>query len=110
MRQQGSAFWMKHVRAIERGALSTSAYARQHGLAVKSLYYWQRKLKSPVQVPPSVETRPSTFVAVSVCEAEQTQPSNCCTLILGPGMRLEMAMLPAPEWLAALGRAAQGAR
>lgn len=33
-----------------------------------------------------------------------------CTLMLGAGMRLEMATLPTPEWLAALGRAAQGVR
>jgi transposase-like protein len=101
---------MKHVRAIQRKGVSASAYAQRHGLAVKSLYYWLHKLKAAAPAVPSTESQSSPFVVVSVSEPERSPPSTCCTLVLESGVRLEMATLPAPEWLAALGRAAQGAR
>jgi len=31
-------------------------------------------------------------------------------LVLGSGVRMEMSALPAPEWIVALGRVAQGER
>jgi len=49
--RKGSAFWLEHVAAINRQLISTNAYAEQHGLAVKRLYYWQRKLRSTAAAP-----------------------------------------------------------
>ena len=40
-------FWAAHVKAAKLVAMSASEYAKQHGLAVKSLYYWRRKLDLP---------------------------------------------------------------
>ena len=102
-------FWQRHARAVERGTSSTSAYAKRHGLAVSTLYYWRAKLKAAT---PKVEaTGPAAkFVALRVVDGAHTPRGNHCTLILPVGIRLEMAALPAPEWLAALGHAAQGAR
>ena len=45
MMKMGTEFWAAHVAAIQRELIPASEYARQHGLAVKSLYYWRRKLK-----------------------------------------------------------------
>lgn len=103
-----SGFWMAHVAAIKQEGISTVAYAKRHGLAVKSLYRWQRKLRAtsatPAQAPPS-----GAFVALRVAAPLVTPPAGSCTLVLDTGMRLEMPALPAPAWLAALVGALQGA-
>jgi len=102
-------FWQQHALAAERSSQSSSAYAKRHGLAVSTLYYWQSKLKAAT---PTVEvcSPAAKFVALRVVDGANTPRTNHCTLVLPAGIRLEMTALPAPEWLAALGHAAQGAR
>lgn len=107
--RHGSAFWMAHLAAIEREAISISAYAKRHRIGVKRLYYWQRKLKTNV-APPMLGSQPNTFVALRVAESVIGQSPTHCTLLLESGMRLEMSALPTPTWLAALGSALHGAR
>ena len=104
-----AAFWNQHVAAVARGTLSTSEYAKRHGLAAKSLYYWQNKLKVAT-TRSGGDNAASKFVGFRVIDAAIAPRPNHCTLILPAGIRLEMTALPAPEWLVALGRAAQGAR
>ena len=106
---KGSAFWMAHLEAIKREAVAKTEYAKLHGLSVKRLYYWQRKLKAITAVAVGT-SRPKAFVALRVEEPVRAQRLTGCTLVLGSGIRMELSELPAPEWLAALGRAAQGAR
>lgn len=106
--KMGTEFWVGHVAAAKREAISGSAYAKQHGISVAALYYWQRKLSvTPAQ---REAGQASKFVALRVADAVSAPRLTACTLILTSGMRLEMSALPAPEWLAALGRAAQGTR
>ena len=108
MKQKGTAFWIEHIAAIKREAISTSAYAKRHKIALKSLYYWQRKL-SAATAPQVSTSQPKAFVALRVSEQVLGQGPTSCTLVLESVMRLEMSALPAPAWLAALGRATQGA-
>ena len=114
-------FWAAHVAALKSKEISASQYAKQHELAVKSLYYWRRNLAAakpahqaavkPVQHSMQVhqtETKPSQsvpgkFVALQVAAPRSTP----CTLSLSSGLRLEMSALPPPEWLAAFDRAVQ---
>jgi len=104
--KMGMEFWTQHVAAARLQAASARGYARQHGISVAALYYWQRKLKAT-----TAQSRPAgKFVALRVAPAVEAPLTCSCTLVLAPGMRLEMTELPAPQWLAALGRAAQGAR
>ena len=100
----GTEFWAAHVAAVKLEAISASEYARRHGLSVTALYYWQRKLKSNAGV--SGSGQEGKFVALRVA----AQRSSPCTLVLPSGLHLEMSALPAPEWLAALGRAMPGTR
>jgi hypothetical protein len=102
------AFWAEHVAAANRTDMSAAAYARRHGIAVKSLYYWKRKLRA--EVVPIATAKPvgDKFVAVRMVEPVVVPPSSGCTLIMTSGLRLEIPVLPAPEWLAAVGRATQG--
>ncbi len=107
--------WSGHVAAVKTQGISTSAYARRQGLALSTLYYWQRKLQSAsaghAKVKPVAATKPSgKFVALHVRDlgGEVQRPTTSCTLVLTGAMRLEMAALPDPQWLAALWRCAQG--
>ena len=102
-----SAFWAAHLEAIRQEATSKTAYAKRHGISVKRLYYWQRKLKTP-PANGVAASQPKTFVSLRVAEQVPNCPTSC-TLVLGSGMRLEMSALPAPTWLAALVKSAQGA-
>ena len=102
--KMGTEFWVAHVAAAKLEAVSANEYARRHGLSVAALYYWQRKLKSNAGAGEAGQG--SKFVALRVA----AQQPNFCTLVLPSGLHLEMSALPAPEWLAALGRAMPGAR
>jgi len=105
----GAEFWTAHVAAIKQEAISASAYAKRHGISLAALYYWQRKLNAAASKS-GLQSQAGKFVALRVADAVIASRSTPCTLILASGMRLEMPALPAPEWLAALGRAGRGAR
>ena len=97
-------FWKKHIAAIRQEGVAVTVYAKRHGLSLASLYYWRQKLVAV----DGKAAAPAKFVAVRIAEA--APPSGLCTLILPSGLRLEMAVLPAPAWLAALEQSRAGAR
>ena len=108
--------WAGHVAAIKSQGISTTNYAQQHALTRSTLYYWQNKLQrtSTESSKPDTARTPaqsSKFIALRVSEPQRIMPvaPTHCTLVLSGGMRLEMPTLPAPQWLAELGRCAQGA-
>lgn len=109
--------WSNHIEAIKTQGISTRAYAKRHDITLSSLYYWQRKLKSALPVPAKAEPvaaakQPSKFVALRITGPERVMPAapTHCTLVLAGGIRLEIPTLPSPQWLADLGRCAQGVR
>ncbi len=91
-------FWAEHVAALKVAAIDASEYASRHDIAVKSLYYWRRKLKVATQahqtdikaIPPEQGNK---FVALQLTAPRQTN----CTLQLSSGHRLEMSALPSPD-------------
>jgi hypothetical protein len=101
-------FWIDHVSAIKREGISASAYAKQHGLSLPAVYYWQRKLRAESEVRDTASLG-GKFIELRVAEQALSPRSSNCTLILASGIRLEMVLLPSPEWLAALGQATRGA-
>jgi transposase-like protein len=105
-----SEVWTAHVAAIKQESISARAYAQQHDISLASLYYWKRKLKALPGKPEVASPAASKFVALRLPAATLAPRSTSCTLILASGMRLEMPALPAPEWLAAVGRAFQDVR
>ncbi|MEY4368978.1 MAG: hypothetical protein RL564_928 [Pseudomonadota bacterium] len=106
--KKNRAFWTAHIAAIEEEGVATSAYAKRHELALKSLYYWQRKVR--LAAAPTKPISPQAFVALRVSEPVADSASMACVLVLACGMRLELPALPSPAWLAALSRSAQEAR
>ena len=93
-------YWIAHVAAAKQQGISASEYARRHGLAVKTLQYWRRKLNALNQTGESLQA--GKFVALHVAPGAAHQ--NNCTLDLPSGLRLAMSALPSPEWLAAVSR------
>lgn len=107
--------WARHVAAIKAQGISTTDYARQHGLAKSTLYLWQKKLRpasAEIAKPdtPRAPALTSKFIALRLNEPQCLMPAapTHCTLALSGGLRLEMPTLPAPQWLAELSRCAQG--
>jgi hypothetical protein len=105
----GADFWAVHLAAIERDGLTVSAYGKSHGISAATLYHWKRKLAIPGDVGMVKASLANKFVSLRVADATAEVRSNGCTLVLAPGIRLELSELPAPAWLATLARAAQGA-
>jgi len=104
--KNNSAFWATHLDAIRREEASKTEYAKRHGISVKCLYYWQRKLRESAANRVAAR-QPKTFVSLRI-EEPVSHHSSSCTLVLGSGIRLEMSTVPAPTWLAALVKSAQG--
>lgn len=103
------AMWTAHIEAIKREGVSTVSYAKRHDLPVKRLYYWQRKARLAAGATSAAAGKSKAFVALRVVEPAAVTLATGCILVLASGMRLEMPALPAPAWLAALARSAQGA-
>lgn len=99
----GMDFWREHVMAIERDGWVSSEYARAHDLSVTSLYYWRAKFRSMT----AAADPHGKFVTVNVIPGRGAVPS--CVLTIG-AVRMELGVLPTPEWLAALATATQRAR
>jgi len=103
---KGMQYWSNHLSAIAAEGMQTKSYAKREGLSVSALYYWRKRLsaENPLQARAlSAAPRPSRqFVPVEISEANERVP---CSLILAPGVRLELAQLPSAQWLAALGAA-----
>ena len=103
-------YWEAHVKAASLVAMPVSEYAKRHGLAVKSLYYWRRKLRALSNLSQRVDNQakpmPSgKFVALQLTTL---RPVNYA-LAWPSGLRLEMSSLPSTEWLADLARELQQA-
>lgn len=41
-------FWQAHITTWQRSGLSKVEYCRQHGLALKQMWYWLRRYRSEV--------------------------------------------------------------
>jgi len=114
--KKAKQYWAGHVAAIKAQGISTIDCAQQHALARSTLYHWQNKLRragAETSKPDksTAPTQPSKFIALRMSDPQRLVPPTPtnCTLVLPSGMRLEMAALPAPQWLSELGRCAQGA-
>ena len=101
-------FWVDHVAAVKREGLSGASYARRESISIKSLNYWQRKLRLGL-IEPVLPEVASNFVALRVADAPAPRTVGC-TLVLSTGLRLEMAELPSTQWLVTLTRTMQSAR
>ena len=104
------AYWTTHLAVIERLGVTSVEYARREGLSTKALYRWRARLKAAsVATPRPVSGVPSSsgFIALRVPAMQQPALDPACVLALAPDLRLELAGLPAPEWVVGIVRALQ---
>ncbi len=102
------SWWQAHLKRIDQEGITTKEYADREGLSAQQLYSKRKEYKlRAARVQTAVATQParSSFVPLQV--AAGAGPVSCdqavgCTLVLPSGIRLEMAALPSPTWLAAL--------
>src|SRR5258708_17535707 len=95
--QAGLEFWAPHVAAMEQESVPTAEYAKRHGLALHSLYYWRQKIKTAAAQTSGSPEHSSTFVALTVSERVRAQQPGGCTLGLGTRLRAECPALTSPE-------------
>jgi len=73
MQAQPNSF-AQHVAVAWRAGLSMAAYAKKHGLAVSTLYHWQKKLRLTQSTSVAVDTATPPRVTASSGRLEQTKP------------------------------------
>lgn len=122
MSETPQQYWQRHVEAQRESGLNIKAYARRENLNVQLLYNWRAQLGQTRRHGSSkaLQARSSGFAqAIAVAEppvadgcvvTENAAASSPCRLVLGPGIHLEMAELPSPQWLLALVNACREAR
>lgn len=103
---KGVQFWTEHLVGVKREGLSLMAYAGKHGLRIKTLYYWSSKLKRAGGV--KLAPTDSQFVALRVTQAPRVKSEPSCVLVVNSTLRLELQLLPSPQWLAALAQSLRG--
>ncbi|WP_293653984.1 helix-turn-helix domain-containing protein [Thiolapillus sp.] len=54
-------FWLQHYQAWQTSGKNQVAYAREHGLAVKSLYYWKKRLRQIGAIDAGLSSTPPVF-------------------------------------------------
>jgi len=109
---RGKDFWEQHVDALRSSGQTSKAYARDHELSVHALGWWRRKLHPALPKRSArvvVGPKASKFVALKVSEPIATQPM-VVTVSLAGELRLQMAELPPPAWLAEVIQAMRGSR
>jgi len=90
--------------------MPVSEYAKRHGLAVKSLYYWRWKLGAPSNLSRRADNLAKPMPGGKFVALQVTTPRPVNYALAWPsGLRLEMSSLPSTEWLADLAREVQQA-
>jgi hypothetical protein len=74
--QAGLEFWAPHVAAMAQESVATAVYAKRHGLALHSLYYWRHKIKAAAMQACGSPERSSAFVALKPSRTTDITPTS----------------------------------
>lgn len=88
--------WIAHLEQAQQLGLSLQEYARRIGIKASSLYAARKQLSKARS---QTATAPVSFAEVRTTGAG---PAETCVLHLAPGIRLQLSVLPSPQWLAAV--------
>ena len=88
--------WIAHLEQAQQQKLTLREYARRVGIKAATLYAARKWLNE--------KASRGASVPVSFAEAQVVGdgPLESCVLHLAPGLRLQMAALPSPQWLVTL--------
>jgi hypothetical protein len=87
--------WLNHYQACRASGKTMAEYAREHGLALKSFYFWKRRLRQlgVIGSDLSAPTKSPLFFPVRV--REESRPGAACTVRFANGIECEMFGLDA---------------
>lgn len=108
-------FWLKTVQEWRSSGLTQREFAKSKGVAMSTLSRWARNLldefATGLAKPRVAAAPPATFVEVvaRVDTSERPRREPSIRLLLGAAVA-EFDELPPPEYLAAVGLCAEGAR
>lgn len=103
-------YWQKHIEGPAESGLSKTAYCQRHGLSVKSLYRWEKKLSNEgILTAEDHHGRPA-FVAIQLEDKPVASPTYPYVIKLGSIVQIEMSALPSSSWLFELWQSLEGAR
>lgn len=87
---EAQRFWLMHYQACQLANQSLAAYAREHGLAIKSFYYWKRRLRqlNAIESEPQRPSAQPTFHAVRVRRTQVVE--TACRLHFPNGLTCEL--------------------
>ncbi len=85
-------FWLKHYHACQASGKSQADYARTQGLAVKSFYYWKKRLQ---QIGAIDADRPSAAVFHKVQITPAAFAGIQCQVQFGNGLVCDLRGLDA---------------
>ena len=81
-------YWLNHYQASQSSGNSMAAYTREHGLAIKSFYYWKKRLSKLGAIDPEPLSSSPFFHQVRF---QQTQVFDAaCTIRFPNGIECEM--------------------
>ncbi len=93
------AYWSGHLAAIAALGIETKAYAKRESLSVFALYYWRERIKTqthrPVRPSSAINSTCPPFMPIQIKSAMTNAVP--CSVVLAPGVRLEVFQLPTPE-------------
>ena len=80
--------WLKHIQACESSGISVKAYAAQHSINAKTLYYWKKTLVKKGVLPRSRKPRAPavTFQRAQVIDTKS--PDNQWNIRLPNGIQI----------------------
>lgn len=58
--------WLQHYQASQASGESMAVYAREHGLAIKSFYYWKKRLRQLGAIASGPTATPLVFQQVRI--------------------------------------------
>lgn len=88
-----------HLVAIAAEGITVKAYAQREGVSLSALYDERRRERT--QRSRSADVRGSRFIAVQVAPSPA---ADGCQVLIGEQVRLQLAQLPTPDWIARLVR------
>lgn len=89
-------FWLRHYQACQMASQNLAEYAREHGLAAKSFYYWRRRLRQlkAVESKPQRQPPQPLFHPVRVLRAPVVEIA--CRLRFPNGMECDLTEIDEP--------------
>jgi hypothetical protein len=84
-------FWLQHYQACQASGKTQVDYAHEHGLAVKSLYYWKKRLRHIGAIDTDLLSAPPVFHKEQITSASFTGIQ--CQIQFANGLACELTGL-----------------